>query len=154
MSRHLKHDFVQGNTWMPVENGGVALPAAYDGPVMPGMYIMFQCKAKTPWRAGHSYGIDRWVMRIDTFDGSTGAFKATIVRACESTQDDGDDSDVMSETDEDVEIKTDGTVQIPLESGVLHVGYPPHARGINQVYARIRSDKSYQHDIIQPDEDD
>lgn len=143
-STHLKHNFTSGNTWMPVENGGVLLKD-YEGPLMAGMVVMFQLKT----RGCSGYGVQRWIMKINTMNPNDGAFTATIVESYELSQYDGDDSDCCSEEEMTVQIATSGMYN-PQQADVLQVAYPLRRSGggqQQQIYRRIMQDSSFTHHL-------
>ncbi len=129
----------QGNAWFVSQNDDFVFDRqrGYDGPVMAGMVVVFQSSSSTLMApARRSYGVDRYVMKVLTFDGESQAFTGKIVATESVTQDSDDADDVVSEEEEEVDINVEGKVV----GEVLFVNYPPHRRGVDQCYTRVSSD--------------
>jgi hypothetical protein len=133
--------FKQGNTWLVFQNGDFVFPSehGYDGPLMPGMVVMYQTKAVVGMKSGENfYGVDRFILRIDSLNGE-GEIKGCVVEAFSYQQSAKDDSDVLSEEDEIEKIPTTGK----LIGDALQVDYPLHSRGVMQCYTRVTNDPSF-----------
>ena len=73
-------DFKQGNTWLVCQNNDFVFKDGYDGPLMPGMIVMYQTKAKTEFlKNKDGYGIDRYFYKIEKMSGDDGEMVGTIL---------------------------------------------------------------------------
>jgi hypothetical protein len=145
-----RKNFQQGNTWMVCQNNDFVFQNGYDGPLMPGMIVMYQTKARTPFRNKHSYGIDRYFYRIEKINSDEGDMVGKILETCTYTQDSDDESDCMSSEDESVNIPN---IKSKIIGDALQVDYPTHSRGVMQCYSRVSTDSSFVPHLIRVDKD-
>ena len=92
--------------------------------------------------------MDRYFYKIEKID-EDGNIVGKILETLSCVQDSDDDSDVMSDEEEVVNIKD---IKGKIIGDSLQVEYPLHSRGVMQCYTRISKDASFVHYEIKFDE--
>ena len=80
--------------------------------------------------AGYAYALDSPLGR------SNGSFEGRIHETQTLVQNEGDESDCVSEEEESTNIRVAGKII----GDALQVSYPQHSRGVMQCYSRVSSD--------------